>query len=201
VIFLVTKFTAGAWVVVLAVPALILLFTRIHCNYQRAGQALGLGSVPGKPAAEPSIVVVPVTGVSRLAEHAISEALSISKHVICVTVLTGESPDGDTRARELQEQWARWNPGPPLRALHTEYASIAGPIVAFVDQLTEHHREQVVVLIPVAVPDRRRYRFLQNHLDLVLSSALRGRPDVVTARVPMPLHLAYGEPQARQSLP
>jgi amino acid transporter len=197
VIFLVTKFTAGAWVVVLAVPALITLFTRIHRYYQRAGQALGLGSVPGKPAAEPSVAVVPVTGVSRLAEHAISEALSISKQVICVTVLTEVIGDSDGRARELQEQWARWNPGPPLRVLHTEYASVAGPILAFVDRLTERHDEQVVVLIPVAVPDRLRYRYLHNHLDVVLASALRGRPDVVTARVAMPLHLADGEPGAR----
>lgn len=197
VIFLVTKFTAGAWVVVLAVPALITLFTRIHRYYQRAGQALGLGSVPGKPVAEPSVAVVPVTGVSRLAEHAISEALSISKQVICVTVLTEVIGDSDGRARELQEQWARWNPGPPLRVLHTEYASVAGPILAFVDQLTERHDEQVVVLIPVAVPDRLRYRSLHNHLDVVLTSALRSRPDVVTARVPMPLHLADGEPGAR----
>ncbi len=203
VIFLVTKFTAGAWLVVLAIPALIMLFTRIHRYYQRAGLALGLGSVPGKPAAEPSVVVVPVTGVSRLTEHAISEALSISKQVICVTVLAGETPEGDsdTQASELQEQWARWDPGPPLRVLHTEYASVAGPILAFVDQLSKDHGEQVFVLIPVAVPDRPRYRFLHNQFDLVLSSALRSRPDVITARAQMPLHLADGEPQARRPLP
>jgi hypothetical protein len=201
VIFVATKFTAGAWVVVLAVPALMTLFTRIHRYYQRAGQALGLGSVPGKPAAEPSVIIVPLVGVSRLAEHAISEALSISKHVICVTVLTSESPDGDTRARDLQEQWDRWNPGPPLRILHTEYASLAGPILAFVDQLSRQHSEQIVVLIPVAVPDQPRYRILHNHLDLILSRGLRSRPDVVTTRVPIPLHLASDEPQTRHPLP
>ena len=49
-----------------------------------------------------------------------------------------------------------------------------------------------MVLIPVAVPDRARYRLLQNHYDLVLTTALRNRPNIVTARVPMPLHLADG---------
>jgi amino acid transporter len=195
VIFLVTKFTAGAWVVVLAVPALIVLFTRIHRYYQRAGQALGLGSIPREPAAEPTVVVVPVTGVSRLAEHAVSEALSISSHVVCVTVLTGDTPQGDDRGRDLQVQWERWNPGPPLRVLRTEYASVAGPILAFVDELSKQHREQIVVLIPVAVPDLPRYRVLHNQLDLVLSNALRSRPDVITARAQMPLHLAGSEPQ------
>jgi hypothetical protein len=46
-----------------------------------------------------------------------------------------------------------------------------------------------MVLIPVAVPDRLRYRFLHNHFDVVLSRALRDRSDSITARVPMPLHV------------
>ncbi|HEX4656677.1 MAG TPA: APC family permease [Streptosporangiaceae bacterium] len=196
VIFLVTKFTAGAWVVVVTVPALTMLFSRIHRYYQRAGQALGLGSIPGKPATEPTVVVVAVAQVSRLTQHAIAEALSISRHVIAVTVVSSQTGDSDARARELQEQWTRWNPGPPLRVLSSEYASLAGPIVAFVDQLRQQHREQVVVLIPVAVPDRLRYRALHNHFDLVLTAALRDRPDIITARVPMPLHLDDGPPEA-----
>jgi amino acid transporter len=188
-IFLVTKFTAGAWVVVLAVPAFIALFARIHRYYQQAGQLLGLGSIPGKPRVEPAVVVVPVAGISRLAYRAISEALSISAHVIAVTVLTGDTDPDTGRDRELQEQWNRWNPGPPLVVLHTEYASVAGPILTFLDRLREQHTEQIVVLIPVATPDQLRYTFLHDHFDLVLTAALRNRPDIVTARVPVPLHL------------
>jgi hypothetical protein len=85
--------------------------------------------------------------------------------------------------------------------LHTEYASVAGPILAFVDQLSKDHGEQVFVLIPVAVPDRPRYRFLHNQFDLVLSSALHSRPDVITARAQMPLHLADGAPEEQRQLP
>jgi len=48
------------------------------------------------------------------------------------------------------------------------------------------------VLIPVVLPDRLRYSFLHNHLDLVLTSALRTRADVVVARVPMPMHPEIG---------
>ncbi|HYA50549.1 MAG TPA: amino acid permease, partial [Streptosporangiaceae bacterium] len=193
VVFVATKFTEGAWVVVVAVPAFIFMFTRIHRYYRRAGRELGLGDVPGRPRARPALVVVPVAGVSRLAQFAIGEALSISEHVVAVTVVL-EDADGSTgRGRELEQQWARWNPGVPLRVLHTEYASVAGPLVAFIDQLCEHHDKQIVVLIPVVIPDRLRYEFLQNHYDLVLSAALRGRPDVVCARIGMPLHLAGGD--------
>jgi hypothetical protein len=120
-----------AWVVVLAVPAFITLFARIHRYYQRPGQLLGLGNISGKPRVKPAVVVVPANGVSRLAEHAVSEALSISAHVIAVTVLTDDDSPDTSRDRELHKQWNRWNPGPPLEVLHTEYASVAGHILAF----------------------------------------------------------------------
>jgi amino acid transporter len=192
-IFLATKFVEGAWVVVLAIPAFMLLFTRIHHYYQRAGQALGLGSIPPKPTAEPTMVVVPVVGVSRLAQFAISEALSISDKVIAVSVVNDATSQDPQRAERLQQQWAEWNPGPPLQVLHTEYASIAEPIVAFLDQLREQHSEQILVLIPATVPDKARYRLLQNHYDLVLANALRDRSDIVTVRAVMPLSLSDGQ--------
>ncbi|HEX6452422.1 MAG TPA: hypothetical protein VF060_23550 [Trebonia sp.] len=87
VVFLLTKFAEGAWVVVLAVPAFITVFVRIHHYYNAAGRALGLGEIPGEPEGRPIAVVVPVTGVSRLTQYGISQALSISRHVLAVTVV------------------------------------------------------------------------------------------------------------------
>ena len=185
VVFLLTKFTEGAWVVVLAVPAFITVFVRIHHYYDETRRALGLGEIPGKPEGRPAAVVVPVTGVSRLTEYGISQALSISRHVLAVTVVHVGARQEPGRASELQRQWARWDPGVPLRVLRTEYASIAGPIVAFVDRLRRQRDERIIVLIPVVLPDRLRYRFLHNHLNTVLTRALRDRPDVIVARVPM----------------
>jgi amino acid transporter len=189
VVFLVTKFTEGAWVIVLAIPALIVLFTRIHRYYQRAARALGRGTIPGPPQVKPVIVVVPVTGVSRLTQHAISEALSISRHVIAVTVAAADPDERTAQAPALRSEWARWNPGVPLRVLDTQYASIAGPVVAFIDELRQDRDEQILVLIPVVRPDRLRHRLLHNHLDVVLTTALRTRTDLVVARVGMPLQL------------
>jgi amino acid transporter len=250
VIFLFTKFTEGAWVVVVAVPAFMFMFLRVHAYYQRASQALGIGQIPARPAAKPTIVVVPVSGVSRLAEQAISEALSISHQVVAVCVVMedpgaaagdgGGEANGDghsngkdaesnddrdapddgksgapgpaavplggqgagqgtpdnpgtgappaDRAHHLETDWIQWGPGVPLRVLRTEYASVVKPIVAFIDDLRQREEEQIMVLIPVAVPERTRYLFLHNHLDLVLERALRERTDVVLGRVQVPLH-------------
>ena len=61
------------------------------------------------------------------------------------------------------------------------------PLVAFIDGERQRHRDQIVVLIPVVVPNRLRYRILHNQIDLVLSQALKSRTDLVVARAKMPL--------------
>jgi amino acid transporter len=186
VVFILTKFAEGAWVVVIAVPGFIFLFTRIHRYYRRVGQELGLGAIPGKPEVKPTFVIVPVVGVSRLTRYAIGHALSISENVIAVMVV--EDADGSAeRAQRVQQQWAQWDPGVPLTVLHTEYASVAEPIVAFIDEFCQHHDKDVVVLIPVALPTRLWEQVLHNHIDFVLTNALRTRPDVISARISMPL--------------
>jgi amino acid transporter len=197
VVFLVSKFTEGAWVVVLAVPMFVFLFVRIHTYYTGAGTDLGIGSIPKKPAGRRTLVVVPVTSVSRLTEHALAEALSIGQEVVAVSVMIGQADEGHQACQALEAEWARWDPGPPLRILHTEYASVIEPIVAFIDDAREDSDQQIVVLIPVIIPDRIRHRILHNQIDLLLAATLRTRPDVVVARVPMPLSvLAEEAPRA-----
>ena len=126
--------------------------------------------------------------MSRLTEHALAEALSLGQEVIAVTVVLQTGDEADRYADSLRRQWRRWDPGVPLRVLHTDYASIVQPIVEFIDEVrADHPDDQIVVLIPVIRPDQVRYRFLHNQIDLVLSRALRGRDDIVVARVSVPL--------------
>jgi hypothetical protein len=187
VIFLVSKFAEGAWVVVVAVPTFFFLFTRIHAYYQQAAAELGIGTIPGRPIGKRTLVIVPVTSVSRLTEHAIAEAMSIGQEVVAVSVAVDLEDEGRSETEELKQSWADWNPGPELRILHTEFTSVVDPIVAFIDEAREQSDQQIVVLIPVVIPTRLRYRILHNQIDLVLSAALRSRTDVVVARVCMPL--------------
>jgi amino acid transporter len=186
VIFLLTKFVEGAWVVVVAVPLFIVLFNRVEAYYGRAAEELGIGVIPPIPQRKRTVVVVPVTNVSRLTEHALSEAISMGDEVMAVTVVFEGEPVGLPTA-DVENQWREWNPGIALEILHTDYASIVQPIVRLVEELSARHDRQVVVLIPVVIPDRLRYRLLHNQIDLALASALRRHPDVVVARVPMPI--------------
>jgi hypothetical protein len=184
-IFLVTKFLDGAWVVVVAIPLFMYLFTEIHRYYVRASHALRIGAIPPAPKGKHSVVVVPIVSLSSLTAHAIGEALSISKDVVAVHVALEYTEEAEPHVEKLRQQWETWHPGVPLEILRTEYASVVAPITEYVRDRCLTRDEQVVVLIPVAIPTKLRYTVLHNHLDVVLSSALRSQPDVVVARVGM----------------
>jgi amino acid transporter len=187
VVFLFSKFTEGAWVVVIAVPLFVLLFLRIHLYYRRAAVDLGIGVEPAKPVSRQTRVIVPVTGISRLAEHAISEALSLGEEVLAVTVVAGSGEEAERQASELATAWESWDPGVDLQVLRTDYASVVDPIVSFIDQLIARDDKEIVVLIPVVIPSKSRYRLLHNQIDRVLSAALRDRDDIVVARTGLSL--------------
>jgi amino acid transporter len=192
VIFLFTKFIEGAWAVVVAIPLLIVLFNRVEVYYTRAAKVIGIDVTPGPPVRKHTKVVVPVTNVSRLTQRALSEALSLSDDVVAVTVVF-DGVEVGLPDFQVERKWEAWDPGVPLRVLHTDYASIVQPIVSLVDELRADTDIQVVVLIPVVIPERLRYRLLHNQVDLALATELRRRPDVVVARVPLPLNTSESE--------
>lgn len=187
VVFLVTKFPQGGWIVLVAVPLFVLLFVRINVYYRRTREELGVGRIPAAPTGKETLVIVPVPNVSDLTRYAICEAMSISSNVIAVSVVVDEVGEGESENEDLSRAWAEWNPGPALRTLHTEYTSIVEPIVAFIDEEASKADRQIVVLIPVLIPGHWRHRFLHNQVDLVLSAALRKRHDVIVARVQLPM--------------
>jgi amino acid transporter len=201
VIFLVTKFAAGAWIVVVAVPTFIFLFIRIHAYYSRTSQAIGIGEIPKAPLEKRTVVVVPIVNVSELTRFAIGEALSLSRDVVAISVVLEEGDEDHRHCNSLALDWKRWNPGPELQILHTEYTSIVTPISDFIDKERSKHRQQIVVLIPVLAPTKLRYRILHNQLDLVLSSELRKRTDIVVARVQMPIPTRPPRRMRRPSTP
>jgi amino acid transporter len=186
VIFLISKFAQGAWIVVVAVPLFIVLFKRINAYYERVAISLGINKVPPAPEGRDTIVIVPIINVSLLTSYAMSEALSLGQEVIAITVVVDDGDVSEQRGKELVATWNEWNPGIALKVLHTDYTSVVSPICTFIDKERRKGDRQMVVLIPVLVPAKLRYRILHNQLDVTLSRALRKRTDVIVARVQMP---------------
>ncbi len=195
---LVSKFTEGAWLVVVVVPLLVLMFDRINVAYQRIGDLLELGKQPPPPQRMSSLVVVPVGGMSRLTAEAVSAALSIGDEVRAVTVCYAD-PDEELADAGFRDQWEAWHPNVPLITLHTQHRSLAPPIVKYVRTLeAEEGYQRLVVLIPEVLAEHWWRWILHNQRGFILQRAIqRGTENVVICRLRYRLSLvARHEPSA-----
>jgi amino acid transporter len=184
VIELVSKFTEGAWLVVIVIPSLVAMFSRIHTIYARMGSALQIGQIPAPPRRRSALVVVPVGSMSRLVREGISAALSLGDEVIAVNVCY-DDPDDEGVSAHLHEEWDQWHPDVRLVTLHTRHRSLGPPIVEYLRELERTNRQdQLVVLIPEVQAVRPWRRILHNQRGFVLEQAIqRGAPDVVICRL------------------
>ena len=181
IIALVTKFTAGAWVVAIAIPLLTVTFARIESYYRAAGNQLRLGQVPSRPRRRSSIVITPISDVDLMTERALSVALSTGDSVLAVSVAGDE-----TESHDIRRAWDRWAPGVPLKVLLDPQRSLTRSVVDYV-QAIDPQDAMISVLIPEIVPRKRRHEILHNQRGWALAEALRAKTDV--AVMTLPFHL------------
>jgi hypothetical protein len=184
VIELVSKFTEGAWLIVLVIPGLVLLFSRVHRTYDRIGALLEIGKTPKPPSKKKSLVVVPVASLSRLTAEGISAAFSLGDEVVAVTVCFAD-PEDEAADVSFRERWEEWHPNVPLVTLRSVHRSIAGPIVKYLCRLEEEDKyHRLVVLIPEVQPKKFWYYLLFNQRGVILDRAIRrGTANVVLCRL------------------
>ncbi|WP_406360994.1 APC family permease [Streptomyces sp. NBC_00715] len=176
-----TKFADGAWLIVIALPLLVAAFEAVHRAYARIGERLGLGRVPERPHRERSVVVVPVSHLSRLTCEALNAAGSLGDEVRAVTVCHTD-PEDRAQAAVLEEAWERWNPGVPLVRVVSEHRALGRPIASYVRGIAAPGT-RVTVLIPEVEPDRMWQRLLQNQRGAVVAHAVRRDTDAVICRL------------------
>jgi amino acid transporter len=184
IIELVSKFTAGAWLIVIVIPGLVLLFNRVHRTYDRIGALLEIGQTPKPPSKKKSLVIVPVASLSRLTAEGISAALSLGDDVIAVTVCFAD-PEDEATDVSFREQWEEWHPNVPLITLRSLHRSIAHPIVKYLCQIEDEDKyHRLVVLIPEVQPKKFWYYLLFNQRGVILDRAIRrGTANVVLCRL------------------
>ncbi|MCX5175343.1 APC family permease [Streptomyces virginiae] len=178
-----TKFTEGSWLIVLALPLIVLGFEKVNRAYAQIGARLELGRIPQPPQRSRSLVVVPVSGLSRLTCQALTAARSLGDEVLAVTV-THAGPEDRQAAEALCRDWELWKPGIELIEVSSATRSLGRPVSAYVRELTQKHPDaQVTVLIPETEPAHLWQRMLQNQRGSVVAHAIRRDTDAVICRL------------------
>ncbi|MFE3074151.1 APC family permease [Streptomyces sp. NPDC059247] len=183
IVVTVTKFHDGAWLIVIALPALVLAFEAVHRAYGKIDERLGVGRTPEPPHRARSFVVVPVSDLNRLTSEALTAAVSLGDEVRAVTVCHAD-PEDLARTEALERDWELWNPGVALVRLTSERRTLGRPITAYVRELSAARPDlRVTVLVPEAEPERRWQRILQNRRGAVVAHAVRRDTDAAVCRL------------------
>jgi amino acid transporter len=181
-VFLGTKFLAGAWVVVVTIPLLMLLFTQTERYYAEVARELKLGKTPPPPHRRESVVIVPASTVNLLTQKAVSAAQSLGGTVVAVAVAGNEE-----ECAEVKRAWADWSCGVPIEVLLDRQRSLVRTVLRYVKSV-ESEDATIVVLIPEIVPRKRRHEILHNQRARLLAAVLKARTDVIIATLPFHLH-------------
>ncbi len=182
VIFTVTKFRQGAWIVVLVIPLIILFFLLLHQHYAAFGKALAMEEWSAV-APRRHVAIVPVSGIHRGVTNALTYALSVSRDVRAVYI--AERPEDGER---METQWSLWDNGVPLVVLESPYRSVIGPLLRYIDQVTAELEGDpgalVTAVLPEIVPSRWWHHLLHNNTALLVKGALLFRKGIICVSVP-----------------
>ena len=175
-----TRFTQGAWMVLILIPALILLMRGIHHHYEQVASELALER-PDEDRLElgPPHVIVPVAGLNRGVLKALAYARSISQDVTAVYVT-----DDMVDAENLREKWVRWAGNVPLVIIESPYRSLIEPLLAYIDAMDARKAGPITVVVPEFVPRHWWDFFLHNQSALRLKAALFFRRNTIVTDVP-----------------
>ncbi len=180
VIIAVTKFTHGAWIVVVLIPALVVAFVTVRRHYDQVARQLSIDGADTEPPLTAHIVLVPVGDVHRGVLRAVRYARALSGDARGVYVeITPE------QTRRVEERWARFAGGMPLVVLRSPYRSVAGPLLEYIDHLQRQAADQfVTIILPEFIPARWWQHLLHNQTALLIKGALLFRKGVVVTNVP-----------------
>ena len=174
-----TKFLDGAWIVIALIAILIAIFVAIRRHYEDVAGQLSLDGY-GAPEEMSHTVLVLVGDLHRGVVEALQYARTLSPSAKAVYVET--DPD---RTRRLEEKWGRHGLGVPLVVLNSPYRSLLGPLLEYVQHLTDRPGKHVVTMvIPEFIPARWWQHLLHNQTALLIKGALLFRRNVIVTDVP-----------------
>jgi amino acid transporter len=183
-VFVLTKFIHGAWVVVVVLPSLVLLFSAIGRHYRRVEVQLTRKAL--KPVGPPprNTIILPVPRVHRGVRNALAYARCVSGEVRAIYIEI--DPD---QTEQVQKDWAALATGTMLEVAPSPYRAYVSLLLAYIKRVRAEQTDGVVtVLLAEFVPATWWAEALHNSWIFWLKAALLYQPGIVVTSVPFMLH-------------
>ena len=181
VIVATTKFTSGAWVPLVLIPLIILLFKAIRRHYLRVDRALKANLTSEMTRPRRNTVVVLVGNVNGGVLQALSYAKSLNPNYLVAVRLV----DSDEEAAEVNKVWLDAGFDIPLETVYSPYRELRRPLLEFLDRLDEQYEnDNVTVIIPEFVVRHWWENILHNQSALRIKRWLLFRRGTMVTSVP-----------------
>lgn len=186
IIFAVTKFNDGAYVILILIPTLIWILWMIHNHYKNLAKKLSLenfGVIP--PHAIRHRVIMPVSGVHQGTLSALRYARMLSDDVTAVHI-TIEPAD----AEKVRKKWETWGEGVRLVMLDSPYRLFVEPLLKYISDIAEQRQpgETITIVVPEFVSDNKLTGALHTNTANILRDQLKLQHGIVITNVPYHVH-------------
>lgn len=186
----ITKFSHGAWAVIIFIPFMIFIFKKIRSHYNDMSEQLHLPMEDFDPTTATTlkigrnVVIVPIATPTNIVAQTLKYAKSISKDVVALHISTDEAS-----ARKVEEKWHNWNPGVELVTMYSPYRLVIQPLLNYISQLERQKKPEdfITILIPEFQTKKWWHRLLHNQTGWVLRTLLILRENVIVTTVPFHL--------------
>jgi amino acid transporter len=186
IVFAVTKFIEGAWVILILIPFLVFVFFTIHGHYRELAGRLSLDKFSGLPArSSRHRVFMPVSGIHQGTLEALRYAKLLSDDVTAVHI----SMDPE-ETEKVQKKWQVWGEGTRIVILDSPYRLMIEPLLDYLEDIIEKRQpnETITIVVPQFIPSKRWHNALHVRTAEVLRQELLSKPGIVVTDVPYQVH-------------
>jgi amino acid transporter len=190
-VFAVTKFHDGAYVVLILIPVLVGILWLIHRHYNNLAKKLSLdnfGVIP--PHTMRHRVIMPVSGVHQGTLAALRYARMLSDDITAVHVVI-EPAD----AEKVRQKWETWGEGVRMVMLDSPYRLFIEPILGYIAGIAGQRQpgETITIVVPEFVSENRLSSALHTNTANILREQLKNQHGIVITNVPYHVHEENGQ--------
>jgi amino acid transporter len=189
-VIIVAKFVEGAWISLIIVPGLIMLFLAIHRHYRRV-----MREIKGPTDLElfgkmPLTVIVPIEGWDRVTERALRLALQVSDDVTAVHVCVAQSSGGLPKAwnRHVVAPAKEKGIEPPhLKIITSQYRRFLQPLLDYVQEVRKEKPDRLIAVVIPELVQARWYEYLLHNQRATLLKVrlfLQGDERIIVINMP-----------------